>query len=161
MRVNNWRINKVMCSRILCLLIIINIFFIFTGCENKGYKGKHYNITSYNDFIKALDDRGYTANESKLNKDEVSESLFSVNARNINIGGETISIYEFKKSETAKSEASTISKDGNSIGDKKISWNGTPHFFQKGNLIVSYIGSNRTLFFDLSMILGNSLTERQ
>ena len=159
MDTRNWIFYKARYSRILCLLIPLNVILIFSGCENKGYNKKiEYNVTSYADFIKILHDKGYTVNESKLNKDDVSESLFSVNARNINIGGETISIYEFKKSETAKSETSTISKDGNSIGDKKISWNGTPHFFQKGNLIVSYIGCNRTLFFDLSMILGNSIT---
>ena len=152
-------INKNGCGRLLCLLVVTNLFFIITGCEIKEYKGKHYNVTSYNDFIKALQDKGYTVSEDNSKKGQPSEPLFTGNKRDINIEEELITVYEFSDSDTAKLESDSISKDGNNIGDRKIEWSSTPYFFQKGNLIVCYIGNNRTLIFDLSMILGHSIIE--
>lgn len=138
---------------LVCLVVFLNLF----GCEKEGWKGKDYDITSYNDLLEAFNDMDYTIEEIKPVEDEVSHSFFSVNALNIKVNKEIISIFEFKDPETAKSEVETISDDGFRVGNSFISWIDTPHFFQKGNLIVCYVGKNKTLLSDLSVTLGKSL----
>ena len=145
-------------KRVFCLVIAISIIFSISGCEQVGYNEKINNdITSYADLVKALKDKGYSSvNEIEPGK-KFPSSFFSVNARYIKIDGEIVSIYEFDSSQIAVSQADTISKDGNHVGNNYISWVDTPHFFLQGNLIVNYVGKNKKTLSDLNMILDKSI----
>lgn len=145
-------------KKVFCLIISLFLILSTIGCENEGYKGKTYKVNSNDDFIRALESRNNTVNEIKPAKDEVSQSFFSVNARKISIGGKLVSIYEFNDSNIARTQANTISKDGYGIGNYQISWIDKPHFYQKGNLIVCYVGNDRNLLFELVVILGSPIT---
>ncbi len=129
------------------------------GCEVGDYKGKKYEVVTFDDLLEALKYRGQKPKEIKVEKDEVENSYFSVSARQIKVGDEMISVFEFEDAETANSQAETISKDGYTIADTEISWTDEPHFFQKGNIIVGYIGEDEKLLFDLHVILESSITE--
>lgn len=154
---NNTRIFKYGFSIVLSLVFILII--TSTGCEVGDYKGKKYEIVSFDDLLEAMKYRGQKPKEIKNEKDEAQNSYFSVNARYVKVGDETIFVFEFEDAETASSQAETISKDGYTIADKKISWADEPHFYQKGNLIVGYIGKDEKLLFDLHVILEKSITE--
>ena len=144
-------------KKAFCLIIVIFLISSIIGCEKEGWKGKHYKITSYADFLNALDDMKCSVSKIKPIKNEKIQSYFSVEAQNLNVDGNIITVYEFKNFEIAESQAKTISNNGFQIGDDEVKWTDKPHFFQKGNLIVSYIGSDTIILFNLTVILDKSI----
>ena len=54
----------------------------------------------------------------------------------------------------ARLEAARISPDGSMIGTTNVAWIATPHFYQKGKLLVIYIGDNVATQALLSSLLG-------
>ncbi|SMQ80952.1 hypothetical protein SAMN05444673_4055 [Bacillus sp. OV166] len=84
--------------------------------------------------------------------------LFSVNATYYKVDGKPLAIYEFPNEKEAKKESKTISEDGTRIGRVIVEPIDIPHFYQKGEIIVSYIGSDTKLEKDLENVLGKSIT---
>ncbi len=71
---------------------------------------------------------------------------------------ETLRIYEFATETAARRGASSIDPDGFSIDSPGVSvcieWVEEPHFFQKGRIIVQYIGKDQQLLNNLCQTLG-------
>jgi hypothetical protein len=81
---------------------------------------------------------------------------------------ERVHLYEFPDSKTAHGKAAQISADGASIVfpyqdqdgstqlmlSETLVWQGAPHLFRRGRLIVVYVGANPELVETLSGILG-------
>jgi hypothetical protein len=78
--------------------------------------------------------------------DEATDQVFSVVGRAIIVNEERVSVYEFVNEEAAEAEVALVSPDGFSIareqGVRHINWLGTPHFYQRGRLIVIYVNEN-------------------
>jgi hypothetical protein len=102
-------------------------------------------------FIQELKDTGYTVVKEKEN---ATHTFLSVYPTYYKVDDKKLAIYEYNNEEEAKKDSKTISNGGYGIGGAKISWVDVPHFYQKGEIIVSYIGSDNKLLYDLGMILG-------
>ncbi|MDF2556918.1 MAG: hypothetical protein K0R71_746 [Bacillales bacterium] len=106
--------------------------------------------TESQNFIQSLEDVGYT-----VIKEETGDWTFlSVYPTYYTVDSQRLAIYEYQNEEEAIKEAQGISKNGFGM----ISWVDKPHFYRKGEIIVSYIGSDTKLIIDLPKILGKSIT---
>lgn len=105
--------------------------------------------------IQKLQEEGYTVIKEQVGK---SPYLPSDYATFYKVDDEVLAIYEFQNEQEAKKASKTISEDGSTIGNSIMEWIDDPHFYQKGEIIASYIGSDTKLQRDLEKILGKSIT---
>ncbi|QGU96239.1 hypothetical protein GOM49_15070 [Clostridium bovifaecis] len=130
------------------VLLRITIFLVFIGLIT--YKASF----SLEDFKEELSTRGYQyAVDTSAKRD-----VLSVAPTIININDENIRVHEYKIRPLLWWDCSKISKDGFEIGRTSVHWVAEPHFYQKGNLIVQYIGEDRKTIAMLGEILSESLT---
>ena len=102
--------------------------------------------------IEKLRGRGATV---AVTREKVSQPFFSVPGRIININGEALQVFEYRKPSAASADARRVSSDGTTIGISKPTWMATPHFFKSGKLIVLYLGGNQTILDLLRTVLGS------
>ena len=163
-----WGKNIVVKSRRFCVsLVIITLWLV--GCRyNLAYPIPNLSPTitstfeqvpyTFQDFIKDA-----TATNLPV---QVTERLveygFTVKGKVVDVGTEFVVIHEFSDTLIAHKEALGVSTDGYTItrteGAITISrhgdWIKTPHFYQKGQLIVVYAGDNETITNMLTELLG-------
>lgn len=85
---------------------------------------------------------------------QVSQPFFSVNGQVITVNGGHVQVFEYKTPAAARAAAATVSLDGSSVGTTIITWVDTPHFYQKGKLIVLYVGNDAGVIDALEAALG-------
>lgn len=107
--------------------------------------------------IQKLQEEGHTVIKMRVGNSS-GPHLFSVYPTYYKVDGNHLAIYEFQNEKEAKRESKTISEDGTHIGGVIVEPIDIPHFYQKGELIVSYIGSDTKFEKDLEKILGKSIT---
>jgi hypothetical protein len=105
--------------------------------------------------IQKLQEEGHTVINKQVTE---KDPYFSVHATYYKVDGKVLVIYEFQNEKEAKEKSKTISADGTEIGVVILEPIDTPHYYQKGEIIVSYIGSDTKLEKDLEKILGKSIT---
>lgn len=88
----------------------------------------------------------------------VNQPFFSVAGQRMLVDGEEIQVFEYQDGTMARLEAATIAPDGSMIGTTTINWIATPHFYQKGKLLVVYIGDNAATQAILSSFLEEETT---
>jgi len=117
-----------------------------------GEKAKVKDVVNTKDFIFNLTEAGYKVikdTEGSNNELFVSGKLTVIEA-----DGNKISIYEYGNSEDMEKASRGISKEGTSIGGTKYEFINRPHFYKKGNIIVGYIGGNKSLIKEIKKIMG-------
>jgi hypothetical protein len=67
--------------------------------------------------------------------------------------------FEYANIEAVTAEVAQIDADGNPK-DASVSWQGTPHFFQKDKLLVLYVGDDPAVLGHLSGLLGAQVAGR-
>lgn len=72
----------------------------------------------------------------------------------IKVHGEDVQVFQYANVAAAQAEAAPISRDGMSVGTRKIFWVGAPHFFKKEKLLVLYVGDNPKVRKTLEAVLG-------
>jgi hypothetical protein len=162
---------KIHKQRILYLAIILVL--IFSGCSEQGTK-----IDDNRDSISTKD----TIIEEKTAVDEISsifrESGYTVMCESVEqqiltgkrylltLSGASdgrITLYEYDDSVQAQADGSRIDESGsqviltNETGTETtyIEWKSTPHFYQLNNLIVQYVGTDKTILTILTNLCGN------
>ena len=85
----------------------------------------------------------------------MSQPFFSVEARVLSAYGEDVQVFEYDSNENALTEVdeSGLTPDGQ-FQTVMVTWIDTPHFYQTGNLIVLYVGSNSDITTMLEDLLG-------
>lgn len=85
----------------------------------------------------------------------MSQPFFSVEAQVLSAYGEDVQVFEYDSSESALDEVdeSGLTPDGQ-FQTVMVTWIDTPHFYQTGNLIVLYVGSNSNITTMLEDLLG-------
>jgi hypothetical protein len=106
--------------------------------------------------IQKLQEEKHTVIKKQVSK---KDPFFSTFATYYKVDGNVLVIYEFQNKKKAKDKSKTISEDGTRIGGTITEPIDIPHFYQKGEIIVSYIGSDTKLEKDLEKILGKSITK--
>ncbi|HRH44807.1 MAG TPA: hypothetical protein PKY82_24425 [Pyrinomonadaceae bacterium] len=135
------------------LAVIIHLLFFGLAIEGFGQtrQASQTNFAGdYNSLIKKLRTNGLTVKRGG----RVSQPFFSISGRILTVDGEQVQIFEYKKKETAASEAGRISPSGSPVGTTMITWVAPPHFYKSGNLIVLYVGEKPKLIKALENALG-------
>ncbi len=85
----------------------------------------------------------------------MSQPFFSVEAQVLSAYGEDVQVFEYDSNENALTEVdeSGLTPDGQ-FETVMVTWIDTPHFYQTGNLIVLYVGSNSDITTMLETLLG-------
>ena len=78
----------------------------------------------------------------------------------IKVHGEDVQVFEYANAAAADAEAAPISRDGMSVGTRKIFWVGPPHFFKQGRLLVLYVGENEKVLGTLAAVMGPQFAGR-
>ncbi len=152
----------------LALALIINLLFLMFAVECFGQtrKSRVHNgpkensrqqessqtnfAKDYKSLIKKLRAGGLTFKRGE----KVSQPFFSVPGRTLIMSGEQVQIFEYKKIETADTEAGRVGSTGSPVGTTMITWIEPPHFYKSGKLIVLYLGENSGVIKALENALG-------
>lgn len=131
-------------------------FFIFFVLLLSGCTGTIDKKSSQSEnLIQKLQEEGHTVVKKQVVE---KDPFFSVYATYYKVDGKVLVIYEFQNEKEAKKKSKTISADGSNIGGVILEPIDIPHYYQNGEIIVSYIGSDTKLEKDLEKILGKSIT---
>ena len=84
----------------------------------------------------------------------IKQVFFDPTGRIVSIEGSEVQVFEFKDEKAARQAAAGVSPDGTSVGPNMITWVSTPHFYQKGKLIVIHVGKDLEILRSLQGILG-------
>jgi hypothetical protein len=91
---------------------------------------------------------------------DVSQPFLSVAGRLIAIDGADVQVYEYLDTASAALDAGRIARDGSTIQQldgeiASVDWIATPHFYQRGCLIVLYVGTDSRVLSTLQSALGD------
>lgn len=111
--------------------------------------------TDYESLLAALAEAGVQAEPAGT----IDQDFFSVEGRLIEVGGESVQVFEYSDEESRRADSEVISEDGSSVGTTMITWIDTPHFWAQGELIVLYVGSNTEVVNVLNRVLGDPIAE--
>ena len=101
-----------------------------------------------------------TGAEVKLSGEVVSEGIFSVDGRVLEVNGERVLVMDYGDADSLDVEAAGISPDGSSIGTHMVSWVAPPHFFRTETAIVLYVGENSEVIEALAQVMGPQFAGR-
>lgn len=85
---------------------------------------------------------------------EVEQEFFSVKGRIMVVNGEDVQVFEYQNEATARAQVELVSSDGTTIGTTIVLWVAPPHFYQRGRLVVLYVGENPEVLAALQAALG-------
>lgn len=91
---------------------------------------------------------------------EVTQPFFSVKGQVIKANGAEVQVFGYADGANAKSAASKVALDGSSVGTSMVTWVEPPHFYQVGDVIVLYVGSDMTVTTLLTHVLGPQFAGR-
>ena len=109
------------------------------------------------------DDTGvvdYGDAEVKLTGEVVSEGIFSVDGRVLEVNGERVLVMDYGDTDALDAEAAGISPDGSSVGTHMVTWVSPPHFFRTETAIVLYVGESPTVIEALTEMTGPQFAGR-
>ena len=87
-------------------------------------------------------------------EEEVEQPFFSVKGKVLRVRDEHVQVFEYPAAAAAQAEAGRVSANGMTVGTTKVHWLGPPHFYQRGKLLVLYVGENREVQKALEAALG-------
>ena len=91
---------------------------------------------------------------------DVEQPFFSIKGAMIKVHDEDVQVFQYANAVAAEAEAAPISRDGMSVGTRKIFWVGPPHFFKTDKLLVLYVGDNAKVLKTLEAVLGRQFAGR-
>mgnify|MGYP000989367454 CR=1 FL=1 len=131
----------------------------FSGCSSTNQSSSK--TLTYDGFISQLSKSGLEVSDKIQPIDNISKSLFSVQPKVVSIysknGKEEIYIYSFSNKKITDSEIKRVSGNGSKVGNLYIE--GDRHFFKYENMIIAYLGSNKTIIGNLENILGKPFAD--
>ena len=101
-----------------------------------------------------------TGAEVKVIGEVVSEGIFSVDGRILEVNGERVQVMDYGDAAALEAEANRISPDGSSVGTTMVMWVGSPHFFRTETAIVLYVGESPTVIEALPKVMGPQFAGR-
>ena len=99
------------------------------------------------DLIRNLRARGATA---KPSGERVSQPFFSVRGRILIVNGQALQVFEFANAAAASANTKRVG----ATGTTSVTWIAPPHFYNRGRLIVLYVGDNESVLKLLATVLG-------
>jgi hypothetical protein len=133
-----------------------------TGTGENTDTGENGETTVFSsaDLVAALEGVGATIALST--EIEPAADIFTVPGQLVHIGDEEIQVYLYESTEAATADANRVSASGDEISAVEaggaanmVAWEGTPHFYQFGNIVVVYVGENSQTMSLLESALGS------
>jgi hypothetical protein len=84
----------------------------------------------------------------------VDDPFFNVDARNLQVDGQNVQVFEFPDEASRQTAADTIHPSASQIGTIIPEWIDVPRFWSSGRVIVLYVGQDQTVIDRLSSVLG-------
>lgn len=109
-------------------------------------------VTSYETLAADLQERGVTVEELG----QMENAPIGVAARTLSVNGEQVVLYQFEDADAAEAEAEAIML-GESEAQAELMLNPEAYVFQEGDVIVTYEGSDATVYGALAAVLGPEL----
>jgi len=106
-------------------------------------------VYNYASFVDALEKKDTSVELVEI----LEDNPFSIPGFVVSVNGEHIQVYEFISATKAHDATLLVSEDGTEIGTSMILWMDEPHFYNKGNVIVQYIGHNPEMLSLLDSLL--------
>jgi uncharacterized membrane protein YadS len=103
--------------------------------------------------VRALQQQGATVTRAG-SLPQSSYPFLSVSAQLLQVNGADVQVFEYASATRADSDASKVSPTGSPIGQSKVSWMDTPHFYKRDRLIVLYVGHSADLLRMLEAVVG-------
>lgn len=122
------------------------------GCATASATAPHTTLSSAM-LPKALRETGATVSVAEAEPQD-SFPFFSVTARRMVVNGEDVHVFEYSSSEKVVSDQAKVSKTGSPVGTTQITWIAPPRFYQKGRIIVLYVGDSDDVPRRLETVLG-------
>ena len=127
--------------------VLVMFALVLAACGGQPTSVQDFGIE---EFMTALREKGVEPEKG----DSVEQAFFSVIGSFVNFGEESVQVFEYDSAETMESDAVLVSPDGGSIGTSMVTWIGTPHFYNKGRILVLYLGDNTETLSLLEDVLG-------
>ncbi len=136
-------------------VLLLAATLAISGCADVPMEqaGPGEGIDNYESFKSALEARTLEVEF----EDEIVQDFFDPAGKLISVDGEEIQVFEFPSQADAVRAAGSISPEGSSIGTTMVTWIAPPHFYQSGNLIVIYVGTDADTILMLEELLGEQL----
>jgi len=132
--------------------VLIALTFLIIGCGGTETvtvtKGDE---SPYDTFAERLLDSG----ASVQHLGNVNQPFLSGQGRIMRVNGEDLQVFEYASRGLAEDDIRIVSPDGCCFGTTNISWLGSPHIYQKDQLIVIYIGDNSSMRNILENMMGS------
>ena len=80
--------------------------------------------------------------------------FFAIASQDLMVNGETVHVFEYATAAKAAGDQAKVTESGTPIGPVQITWIEPPRFYQKGRIIVLYVGHSDDVSRRLEMILG-------
>lgn len=109
-------------------------------------------VTSYATLAADLQERGVTVEELG----ELDNAPIGVAAQTLSVNGEEVTLYQFESADAAQAEAEAIVMGGSEAEAELMLTPGT-YVFQEGDVVVTYDGSDSTIYGALAAVLGPEL----
>ena len=90
-------------------------------------------------------------------KGTVQQPFLSVEGEVVTLNGAEVQVFEYPDTELAREEAKRLAEAAVGGAGDRPNWNGTPHVFTAGRVLVLYIGDDRDTFTRLQRVLGPSI----
>ena len=114
--------------------------------------------------VEQMDPLLATGAEVNLTGEVVSEGIFSVDGRVLEVNGERVLVMDYGDADALDAEAAGISHDGSSVAThgkaSMILWAASPHFFRSETAIVLYVGDSPDVIEALTSVLGPQFAGR-
>ena len=137
----------------LWLVTLLSSALVLAACGGQPVSAEGYGTA---EFVEELQAKGVEPETG----DALQQPFFSVTGSTINIGDESIQVFEYDSAETMESDAVLVDANGSSIGTSMVSWVATPHFYKKGRILVLYVGDHTETLELLESVLGPQFAGR-
>lgn len=148
-------------KKLIVFFTLLCFVLVFTSCQKDNsvddIQSSNNSVDGLNEFKKALEENKISFSPEEI--EEQSEFSFIPGKRSsFIIDGERVIVYSFSSFKDAEQYKSKFDIGGYTIGNSKISWAGYPHFYQKWNLIIEYVGYSDDIVKKLENILGKEFS---
>lgn len=111
-------------------------------------------VSDYNleNFKIDMETQGYTVEIMSKEKDFFDSPKFEVK-----IGDAKVLAYDYEEMTTLEKDMSGITENGLMVSGTKVTWETTPHYYKKGELLVIYDGTDTNVITALNKVLGTEL----
>jgi hypothetical protein len=137
-------------------VLVILLALLASACSSVGEDNDAIDLSTVDDLIAALEAQGLSVSRGE----QLEQPFFSVPAVSLNPAEVSIQIFEYADEAAAQEDAALVADDGSAVGTSMPFWVADPHFFQTGNLIALYLGSDESVLSALEAVMGPQFAGR-